>query len=76
MSQFHIRSKLDALGGRDVSVDDKDHVGDGSPGEYGATDKLADEIDARVLVRNCHDDADRYEHNATYPQSEQQAIPG
>ena len=66
MAEFQIGGELDALGGRDVAVGDEDHVGDGAAGKDDAADQLADEVEARVLVCDGHDDADGDEKEGCY----------
>lgn len=61
--EFEVGCEFDALRGGDVAVGDKDHIGDGTAGEYGAADELADEIDAAVLIGDGHDDAVRDEED-------------
>lgn len=58
MAKLKVGREFDALGGADVAVGDKDHVGDRAAGEDDAADELADEVEAAVLVRDCHDYAD------------------
>jgi len=65
MAELEIGSKLQALGCRDVAKGCEDHVCDGSTGEHNAAYQLADEIDATLLVRDGHDDADGDEEDCT-----------
>lgn len=64
VAEFEVGGELDALGGADVAVGDEDHVGDWAAGEDDAADELGDEIEATVLVGDCHDDSDWDEHDA------------
>ena len=57
VAQLQIRSKLNALRGRDVSIGDEYHIGDWTAWEDCATDELAYEINGGVLIRDGHDDA-------------------
>ena len=40
------------------------HVGDGSPWKDVTTDQLTDDIKAAMLIRDGHDDANRYKHDS------------
>jgi hypothetical protein len=64
------------LRGGDVAVCDKDHIGDRSTWEDGTADKLADEVDATVLIRDCHDDANWNEEYCANSECQDQPIPG
>lgn len=74
--EFEVGGELDALGGGDVAVGDEDHVGDGAAGEGDAADKLADEVDAAVLVGDGHDDAVGDEEDGADGEGEEEAVPG
>ena len=56
VAQFQIRGKLNALSGGDVAVSDEYHIGNGTAGKDGATHKLTDEVNRRMLVRYRHYD--------------------
>lgn len=47
------------------------HIGDRPPGKDDSADELADEVEAAVLIRNSHDDADRYEKDGGNGKGEQ-----
>jgi hypothetical protein len=61
---FHVMAKLEisrelyALRRGDVSVCNENHICDWPAGEDSTTHKLADQIDAAVLVGDSHDNAD------------------
>lgn len=59
------------MGGADVAVGDEDHIGDWTAGEDGATDQLADEVEAAVLVGDCHDNRHWKKHDAGDSESEE-----
>ena len=46
------------------------HVGDRPPGKDNSADELADKIEAAVLIRDGHDDADWYEEDGGDGKSE------
>ena len=75
VAKFEVRRELDALGRGDIAVCDEHHIGNGTAREHGATNQLADQIYATVLICDCHDDADGYEKEAADAESKKQAIP-
>lgn len=74
--ELEVGGELDALGGGDVAIGDKDHVGDGAAGKGDAADELADEVDAAVLVGDGHDDAVGDEEDGADGEGEEEAVPG
>ena len=67
MAELEIRGEFDALGGTNVAVGDKDHIGHRSSGKDDAADELADKVEAIMLICDGHDDRNRQEHNSSDP---------
>lgn len=66
VAELEVGGKLDPLGGGDVSVRDKYHVGYWAAWEHCAANELADEVDAAMLVRNSHNNAIWYKEDCAY----------
>jgi len=80
LTKFEIRGKLESLSGCDlgtsdakmksiagetyVAIGDEDHVCDGTTGKQCAAKKLADEIQATLLIGDGLNNADRNEEHA------------
>ncbi len=75
VAQLEIGREFDALRGGDISICHKYHVGNRSAGKDGASDELADEIDAAMLIRHGHDDTNGDEEHTAYCEGEQQTVP-
>jgi hypothetical protein len=75
MAKFKVGREFDALCRGDVSVGNEDHVCDRSTWEDGTADKLADKVDAAVLIRDCHNDTDWNKEDRADAQSEDQTVP-
>ena len=75
VAEFQVGGELDALRRADVGICHKHHVRYGAPGEDGAAYKLADEIEAAMLVGNRHDDADGDEEDGSNAQGEHESVP-
>lgn len=76
VAQFEIRRELDALRRGNITICDKNHVGDGTAGENNAANQLADQINATMLVRDCHDDAVWNEEDRSNAEGQEKAVPG
>lgn len=78
---FHVVAKLEVggelqtLGGGDVAKCCKDHIGNRTTGKYDSADQLADEVDAALLVRNGHDNANGNEEDCPDAECQQKTIP-
>lgn len=73
--EFEVGGELDALRRRDIPIRNKDHVGNGSSWKKGSTYKLADQIDAALLICDCRHYADRNEEDAADGQTQKETVP-
>lgn len=76
VAELEVGCKLQTLRRGDVAKCSEYHIGDGTTGEYDAADELADEVDAALLVRNGHDNADWDKEYRTDSECEQETVPG
>lgn len=65
MAELEIRRKLDPLRRGYVAIRDENHVCNGPAWKYDAANKLADQINAAVLICDCHYDAVWYEKDSS-----------
>jgi hypothetical protein len=63
VTELEIGREFYTLCGGDVSIGDEDHVCDWTTWEDSSADKLADQIDAAMLVCDGHDDSNWDEKN-------------